>query len=100
MDEATSALDTQSEGIVQDALNTLMKGRTSIVIAHRLATIVNSDLIVVMHKGEMKEKGTHQELLQIPDGHYARLARKQMDFGAASAAKIAAPAQPQSPQQK
>jgi len=93
LDEATSALDTQSEGIVQDALYTLMKGRTSIVIAHRLATIVDSDLIVVMHKGEMKEKGTHQELLQIPDGYYSRLAKKQMNFGAA---KVAAPTQTQS----
>ncbi len=92
LDEATSALDTQSEGIVQDALEKLMQGRTSIVIAHRLSTIVNSDVIVVMHKGELKEKGTHQELLQIHDGYYARLAKKQMDFGAAAAAKLAAPA--------
>jgi len=93
LDEATSALDTQSEGIVQDALYTLMKRRTSIVIAHRLATIVESDLIVVMHKGEMKEKGTHQELLQIPDGYYSRLAKKQMNFGAG---KVADPTQNQS----
>jgi ATP-binding cassette subfamily B (MDR/TAP) protein 1 len=78
LDEATSALDTQAESIVQDALNKLMKGRTTIVIAHRLATVVDADLIVVMHKGEIKEKGTHHELLQIPNGYYYRLAKKQM----------------------
>jgi ATP-binding cassette subfamily B (MDR/TAP) protein 1 len=81
LDEATSALDTQSEALVQDALNKLMEGRTSVVIAHRLSTIVDSDLIVVMNKGEVKEKGTHHELLSIPDGHYFKLAQKQMMFG-------------------
>ena len=81
LDEATSALDTQSESIVQDALNKLMKGRTSIVIAHRLSTIVDSDVICVMNKGELKEKGTHKDLLKIENGYYYKLAAKQMLFG-------------------
>ena len=77
LDEATSALDTNSEAVVQDALNKLMKGRTTIVIAHRLSTIVNSDLICVFHKGELKEQGTHDQLMN-SGGLYAELARKQM----------------------
>jgi len=88
LDEATSALDTQSEGVVQDALTKLMQGRTSIVIAHRLSTIVDSDKICVMHKGELKEQGTHHELLRITDGYYSRLANKQMMMGRAAAAAI------------
>jgi len=63
LDEATSALDTESERLVQDALEKMMKNRTSLVIAHRLSTIQNADLIVVMHKGEIQEQGTHQELM-------------------------------------
>lgn len=63
LDEATSALDTESEQLVQKALENMMKNRTSIVIAHRLSTIQNSDLIVVLQKGEIAEQGTHQELL-------------------------------------
>ncbi|OIQ28333.1 MAG: antibiotic ABC transporter ATP-binding protein [Bacteroidetes bacterium MedPE-SWsnd-G2] len=63
LDEATSALDTESEQLVQKALENMMKNRTSIVIAHRLSTIQNSDLIVVLKKGEIAEQGTHQELL-------------------------------------
>jgi ATP-binding cassette subfamily B (MDR/TAP) protein 1 len=78
LDEATSALDTASESLVQDALNKLMKGRTSIVIAHRLSTIIDSDVICVMNKGELKEKGTHSELIKINDGYYTKLAQKQM----------------------
>jgi ATP-binding cassette subfamily B (MDR/TAP) protein 1 len=81
LDEATSALDTTSEALVQEALNNLMVNRTSIVIAHRLTTIVDSDIICVMHKGEMKEQGSHKELLQIPNGYYFKLAQKQMKFG-------------------
>jgi subfamily B ATP-binding cassette protein MsbA len=63
LDEATSALDTESEKLVQDALEKLMKDRTSLVIAHRLSTIKNADQIIVLSKGEIKEMGTHQELL-------------------------------------
>lgn len=64
LDEATSALDTESERLVQDALENVMKNRTSIVIAHRLSTIQNADHIVVMNKGEIAEQGTHQELIE------------------------------------
>lgn len=84
LDEATSALDTQSESIVQDALNRLMKGRTTIVIAHRLSTVIDCDMICVMNKGELMEKGTHQELLKIENGYYYKLASKQMMFGNSS----------------
>jgi ABC-type multidrug transport system fused ATPase/permease subunit len=72
LDEATSALDTESEKLVQDALANLMKGRTSIVIAHRLSTIVNADEIVVMHRGEIVEKGSHSELVE-QNGAYKKL---------------------------
>ncbi|KAI8870197.1 ABC transporter-like protein, partial [Ramicandelaber brevisporus] len=63
LDEATSALDTQSERVVQDALDAAAKNRTTIMIAHRLSTIKNADAIVVMHKGEIVQVGTHNELL-------------------------------------
>ncbi|MDR1370856.1 MAG: ABC transporter ATP-binding protein/permease [Dysgonamonadaceae bacterium] len=72
LDEATSALDTESERLVQDALENLMKNRTTIVIAHRLSTIRNADLICVMHEGEIVERGKHDELIA-SDGYYKRL---------------------------
>jgi ATP-binding cassette subfamily B (MDR/TAP) protein 1 len=77
LDEATSALDTQSEGVVQDALDKAAAGRTTISIAHRLSTIKNADCIYVMGGGEVLEKGTHDELLGRPDGAYARLVAAQ-----------------------
>jgi ABC-type multidrug transport system fused ATPase/permease subunit len=76
LDEATSALDSQTEALLQAALDNLMAGRTSFVIAHRLSTIVKADLIVVLEKGVVKERGSHLELLH-HDGVYARLYREQ-----------------------
>lgn len=64
LDEATSNIDTETEALIQDAMQTLMRGRTSLVIAHRLSTIRNADRILVMHHGEIRESGTHDELLQ------------------------------------
>lgn len=77
LDEATSALDTESERLVQDALENLMKNRTSLVIAHRLSTVRNADLICVFHEGEIIERGTHDELIEL-DGRYKRLHSMQM----------------------
>jgi subfamily B ATP-binding cassette protein MsbA len=76
LDEATSALDTESEKLVQDALETLMQGRTSFVIAHRLSTIKNADEIVVLSKGEIVEKGSHEELLAAKS-HYFKFCSLQ-----------------------
>ncbi|WP_421706965.1 ABC transporter transmembrane domain-containing protein [Algihabitans sp.] len=79
LDEATSSLDAESEKAVQDALDRLMVGRTSIVIAHRLATVLMADRIVVLDRGRIVQTGSHAELLQEPDGLYARLAALQFD---------------------
>lgn len=76
LDEATSALDTESEKLVQQALDNLMKNRTSIVIAHRLSTIKNADLICVFHDGQIVERGTHEELLEA-NGIYTKLYNMQ-----------------------
>jgi ATP-binding cassette subfamily B multidrug efflux pump len=72
LDEATSSVDSETEVLIQQAISTLMKGRTAVVIAHRLSTIRNSDQILVMDKGEIKERGTQEELLAL-DGLYAQL---------------------------
>ncbi|MCL1933173.1 MAG: ABC transporter ATP-binding protein/permease [Candidatus Azobacteroides sp.] len=76
LDEATSALDTESERLVQDALDNLMKNRTTLVIAHRLSTIKNADCIYVMHEGVIVEQGTHSELIAL-NGYYSRLCEMQ-----------------------
>jgi subfamily B ATP-binding cassette protein MsbA len=73
LDEATSALDPQSERLVQEALANLMKGRTTLVIAHRLTTVRAADRIVVLEGGEVRETGRHEELLRRPNGIYCRL---------------------------
>jgi subfamily B ATP-binding cassette protein MsbA len=76
LDEATSALDTESEKLVQDALNNLMKNRTSLIIAHRLSTIQNADTIIVLENGQIVQQGNHQELIN-KDGLYKRLINMQ-----------------------
>ena len=78
LDEATSALDAESESLVQEALQRLMQGRTVFIIAHRLATIRNSDRIIVLEQGQIVESGTHDELLQ-KSGRYAQLHSRQFD---------------------
>lgn len=78
LDEATSSVDTESEQLIQHAIDTLIKGRTSIVIAHRLSTIRKANKIIVLDKGEVKEAGSHEELLE-KGGYYARLHEMQFD---------------------
>ncbi len=77
LDEATSSVDNETEELIQEATEALLRGRTSIVIAHRLATVKNADQILVMEKGQIKERGTHQELMDIEDGLYRQLIRLQ-----------------------
>ncbi len=77
LDEATSSLDSESEKLVQEALENLMAGRTSIVIAHRLSTVRNSDQIFVLDKGRIIENGTHTDLMKIPNGKYKGLSKLQ-----------------------
>lgn len=73
MDEATSSLDSESEALIQKALARILKGRTSFIVAHRLSTITNADMIVVMDNGEIVEKGKHKELMEIENGTYRQL---------------------------
>ena len=77
MDEATANIDTETELLIQEALDKLMKGRTTIMVAHRLSTIQHADCIMVMHKGKIRERGTHQELLAL-DGIYKKLYELQI----------------------
>jgi ATP-binding cassette subfamily B (MDR/TAP) protein 1 len=77
LDEATSALDSESERVVQEALDKAAVGRTTIVIAHRLSTIRNADLIAVVQNGQIMETGSHDELIQNEDGLYTSLVRLQ-----------------------
>lgn len=73
LDEATSSVDSETEALVTEASAKMMEGRTSIVIAHRLSTIQHADIILVMHKGEIREKGSHKELVKVEDGIYKKL---------------------------
>ena len=79
LDEATSSIDSHSEELIQKATKTLTEGRTSIIIAHRLATIVNADTIIVMDKGLIIEKGKHKQLLKIENGYYKKLYEAQFE---------------------
>jgi len=88
LDEATSSVDTETELLIQKAIQKLLRGRTSIVIAHRLSTIQRADQIIVMHKGEIRERGSHQELLELK-GIYHKLYRLQYRDQASAATGVA-----------
>ena len=77
LDEATANIDTETEQWIQEAVETLMKGRTTIMVAHRLSTIQHADRIIVMHHGKIRETGTHQELLE-QNGIYKKLYQLQL----------------------
>jgi ATP-binding cassette, subfamily B, bacterial len=79
LDEATSAVDSETEKAIQEAIATLVKGRTTIAIAHRLATLRHADRLVVIEQGKVLEEGTHEELLAKPDGHFAKLVSLQTE---------------------
>ena len=78
LDEATSSLDAESEAQVQDALQRLMEGRTSLVIAHRLSTVRNADKIAFLQDGAVKEWGSHEELMALSDGKYRHFVAQQL----------------------
>jgi ATP-binding cassette subfamily B protein len=78
LDEATSSIDPETETVIQHAIETLIAKRTSIIIAHRLSTIRHAQQILVLHKGEVMEIGSHEELLAKPDGHYRELYEMQL----------------------
>ena len=80
LDEATSSIDTHIELLIQDALEVLLRGRTSFVIAHRLSTIRNADCIMVMRDGKIAERGNHDELIKIENGQYKELCDAQYRF--------------------
>ncbi|MEI6291427.1 MAG: ATP-binding cassette domain-containing protein [Chloroflexota bacterium] len=80
LDEATSSVDTETESLIQQALERLMKGRTTIIIAHRLSTVRSADKIIVLDEKTIREAGTHNELLKIKDGLYRRLYSVQRNF--------------------
>ncbi|KAL9232234.1 hypothetical protein vseg_007365 [Gypsophila vaccaria] len=86
LDEATSALDAESERIVQDALDRIMTNRTTVIVAHRLTTIKNADMIAVVHQGKIVEKGNHDQLIRDPEGAYSQLVRLQEGAKAEEAA--------------
>jgi ATP-binding cassette subfamily B multidrug efflux pump len=90
LDEATSSVDVETERVIQEALHRLLEGRTSLVIAHRLSTILDADRILVMHKGELREQGTHEELLA-KGGIYARLYELQYKNGRSAAVSASGP---------
>jgi ABC-type multidrug transport system fused ATPase/permease subunit len=80
LDEATSSLDLQSESLIQEALERLIKDRTTFVIAHRLSTVINSDKIIVLEEGSIVEEGTHDELID-KNGYYYNLYKSQFEQG-------------------
>ena len=79
LDEATSSIDSYSEEIIKEAIQKITKGKTSIIIAHRLATIKNADRIVMMENGRIVEEGTHKELIKLNEGRYAKLYKVQFE---------------------
>eukprot|EP00658_Telonema_sp_P-2_P081938 TRINITY_DN8530_c0_g1_i1.p1 TRINITY_DN8530_c0_g1~~TRINITY_DN8530_c0_g1_i1.p1 ORF type:complete len:386 (+),score=117.72 TRINITY_DN8530_c0_g1_i1:46-1158(+) len=94
LDEATSALDTESEHLVQEALDKLMRDRTSVVIAHRLSTVRDADMIHVIKQGVLVESGTHDQLLEDPESEYTRLAKRQFGLNEEGQAKAGGEDQP------